>query len=139
MKRVISVLLLLSLTLSFFACTPHRSDEVSCEDIIAAYEAAGYTLGHHLHEDPVYLEEGICCSLMFQDPQDPDKNYIYIDRYRTGRDARDATIKSKYHPILWFFSVLHGEGRWRRSERFGTLHYTTFEKKMLKPLQSIIE
>ena len=139
MKRVISVLLLLSLTFSFFACTPHRSDEVSCEDIIAAYEAAGYTLGHHLHEDPVYLEDGICCSLMFQDPQDPDKNYIYIDRYRTGRDARDATIKSKYHPILWFVSVLHGEGRWRRSERFGTLHYTTFEKKMLKPLQSIIE
>ena len=139
MKRVISVLLLLSIAFSFSACTPHRSEEITCEDIIAAYEDAGYTMGHHLHEDPVYLEEGICCNLMFQDPENPDKNYIYIDRYHTGREAQDATIKSKYHPILWFFSVLHGEGRWRRSERFGTLHCTTYEKKMFEPLYNIVD
>ena len=139
MKRILSILLLLSLTFSFFACTPHRSEEITCEDIIAAYENAGYTMEHHLHEDPVYLEEGICCSLLFEDPENPDKNYIYIDRYRTGRDAQDATIKSKYHPILWFFSVLHGEGRWLRSKQFGILHCTTFDRKMLKPLQSIVE
>ena len=138
MKRIVSVLLLLALAVSFSACTPHRSEEFSCEDIIAAYEAAGYTLGHHLHEDPVYLEDGICCSLMFQDPQDPDKNYIYIDRYRTGRDAQKATTENKYNPILWFVSVLYGERRWLRSKQFGTLHCTTFEKKMLKPLQNVI-
>jgi len=139
MKRVISVLLLLALAVSFFACTPHRSEEFSCEDIIAAYEAAGYTLGHHLHEDPVYLEDGICCSLMFQDPQDPDKNYIYIDRYRTGRDAQKATTENKYNPILWFVSVLYGERRWLRSDCFGTLHYMTFDKKMITPLRETVQ
>ena len=139
MKRVISVLLLLSLTFSFFACTPHRRDEVSCENIMAAYEEAGYLLGHHLHEDPVYLEEGICCSLMFEDPDDPEKNYIYIERHTTTNGAYLATEEDEYNPILWFVSVLHGEGRWLRSKQFGKLHCTTFEKKMLKPLQSIIE
>ena len=54
MKRVISILLLLSIAFSFSACTPHRSEEITCEDIIAAYENAGYTMEHHLHEDPVY-------------------------------------------------------------------------------------
>ena len=139
MKRVISVLLLLALAVSFFACTPHRSEEFSCEDIIAAYEAAGYTLGHHLHEDPVYLEEGICCSLLFEDPDDPEKNYIYIERHTTTNGAYLATEESEYNLVLWFISLVHGEGRWLRSEQFGTLHCTTFEKKMLKPLQSIVE
>lgn len=140
MKKMISVLLLLSLVISFSACTAPRSAEgISCEDVIAAYEDAGYVLGHHLHEDPVYLEDGICCSLMFEDPEDPDKNYIYIDRYPTGRDARKATAENKYNPILWFVSVLYGEGRWLRSEQFGNLHCTTFEKKMIEPLQHIVE
>ena len=139
MKRVISILLLFSLTFSFFACTPHRSEEITCEDIIAAYENAGYTMEHHLHEDPVYLEEGICCSLMFQDPEDPDKNYIYIERHNTTNGAYQAAEESEYNLVLWFISLVHGEGRWLRSEQFGTLHSTTFERKMLKPLQSIVE
>ena len=140
MKRVISIFLLLSFAFSLAACTaPESAKDVSCEDIIAAYEEAGYTLGHHLHEDPVYLEGGICCSLMFKDPENPDKNYIYIERYRTERDAQKATTENKYNPILWFVSALHGERRWLRSEQFGKLHCTTFEKKMLKPLQSIVE
>ena len=140
MKRVISIFLLLSFAFSFAACTaPESAKDVSCEDIIAAYAAAGYTLGHHLHEDPVYLEDGICCSLLFKDPQDPDKNYIYIERYTTTNGAYLATGEGEYNPILWFVSALHGEGRWLRSEQFGTLHCTTFEKKMLMPLQSIVE
>ncbi len=139
MKRVISVLLLLSVTLSFFACTPYRSEEVSCEDIMAAYEAAGYTLGHHLHEDPVYTQEGIFCSLLFEDPENPDKNYIHIHRHYTTSGARKATIENKYNPILWFVSALYGEGRWLKSEQFGKLHCTTFDKKMIAPLQSIVE
>ena len=138
MKRIVSVLLLLSIAFSFSACT-HIQKEVSCEDIIAAYENAGYTMGHHLHEDPVYLEEGICCSLLFEDPDDPEKNYIYIERHNTTNGAYQAAEESEYNLVLWFISLVHGEGRWLRSEQFGTLHCTTFEKKMLKPLQSIVE
>ena len=138
MQKPISILLLLSLAVSFSACTRIQK-EVSCEDMIAAYENAGYTLGHHLHEDPVYLEDGICCSLMFQDPENPDNNYIYIERHTTANGAYQATKESEYNLVLWFVSLVHGEGRWLRSKQFGTLHCTTFERKMLKPLQSIVE
>lgn len=140
MRRIISVLLLLSLTLSLLACSaPKDVRDVCCEDIIAAYEDAGYVLGHHLHEDPVYLADGICCSLMFKDPEDPDKNYIYIDRHTTANGASLATEEGEYNLVLWFFSLLHGEGRWLLSEQFGALHCSTFDRKMLKPLQGIVE
>ena len=144
MKRVISVLLLLamglSLLLSLSSCTaPKTADSISCEEIIAAYEAAGYTLGHHLHEDPVYLEDGIVCGLMFEDPKNPNKNYIYLNRYNTNNEAYNATREERYNVVIWLFAALHGEARWLKSEQLGTLHCTTFDRKMLKPLQSIIE
>lgn len=137
MKRVISILLLLSLAASFSACTPHRTDEVSCEDIIAAYEKAGYTLGHHLHEDPVYLEDGICCSLLFEDPQTPDKNYIYIDRHNSTQDAKSAANDQKHNLVLWFMSALYGETRWLRHGCLGEIHYSTYEREMIKPLREM--
>ncbi len=140
MKRVISILLLLSLTFSLFACTaPKNADDASCEDIIAAYENAGYTMEHHLHEDPVYLEEGICCSLMFEDPENPDKNYIHINRYNTNNEAYTATKEQKYNVLLWLFGFIHGETRWLKSEQFGKLHYTTYEKEMFEPLYNIVD
>lgn len=139
MKKLISVLLLFSLAFSFSSCTRWESKtDVSCEDIIAAYENAGYTLGHHLHEDPVYIEEGICCSLMFKDPKKPDKDYIYIERHYTTDGAWQANKDNSYNPILWFVFALNGEARWLHSGRFGEIHYTTFERRLTKPLRDIL-
>ena len=42
MKKPISVLLLLALAISFTSCTQKEVKEISCEELIAAYENAGY-------------------------------------------------------------------------------------------------
>lgn len=140
MKKLISILLLLSLAFSFSSCTRWESKtDVSCEDIIVAYKKAGYTLGHHLHEDPVYVEDGICCSLLFEDPENPDKNYIYIERHYTMDGAWRANKDSSHNLILWFVFALNGEARWLHSGRFGEIHYVTFEAKMIKPLREIMK
>lgn len=140
MKHVISILLLLFLLLSFVACNRWQEvTDVSCEDIIAAYEKAGFSLRHHLHEDPVYLEEGICCSLAFEDPKKPDNNYIYIDRYSSWEEALVANKGNQYHPVLWFVFGVSGEWRWLRAGRFGELCYMTHDNKLIKPLRDIVK
>ena len=144
MKRIISTLLLLSiglsLLLSLSSCDTQKNvNDVSCEEIIAAYEAAGYTLGYHLHEDPVYLQEGICCCLMFQDPKThSNQNDIYINRYNTVEDAAAAADKQRYNIVLWLFCLIYGEPRWLQSEQFGKLHCTTYEKDMILPLREAV-
>lgn len=139
MKRIIAFLLLFSLAFSFSACTRGESaTDVTCEEIIAAYESAGYTLGYHLHEDPVYLQDGICCCLMFQDPAAPNKNDIYINRYNNAEDAQSAAQEKKCNIVLWLFCCIYGETRWLKSEQFGTLHCMTYEKKMLVPLRELV-
>ena len=142
MKRVISVLLLLSiglsLLLSLSSCTaPKTADDCSCEEIIVAYEAAGYTLGHHFHEDPIYLEDGIVCSLMFEDPES-NKNYIYINRYNSNEEAYNATREERYNVVIWLVAALYGETRWAKSEQLGKLHCKSYEKEMFEPLYEIV-
>jgi hypothetical protein len=49
MKRIVSILLFLAVLASFVSCTPKEEKEISCEDIIAAYENAGYFVDYHSH------------------------------------------------------------------------------------------
>ena len=52
MKKIISIILLLSLCFSFTACgNSAETKEISCEEIIVAYEDAGYNNVYHLHSD----------------------------------------------------------------------------------------
>ena len=141
MKKTISVLLLLSILLLSCASCSHMesTNDVSCEDIIKAYEDAGYTLGHHLHEDPAYKADAISCALMFEDPQNPTENNIYIDRYYTVADAVHAHAENRYNPVIWLFFSLFGENRWLHSGQYGEIQYNTFDSKMAKPLKEILK
>ena len=69
MKKIISILLLLSLALSLTACTSFEAKEISCEEIIAAYEEAGYSVLYHGHEnDENYHDLGMYCCFEIRDP-----------------------------------------------------------------------
>ena len=47
MKKLIPLLLLISIILSFSACAPKEYKEIACEEIIKAYEDAGYFVDYH--------------------------------------------------------------------------------------------
>ena len=82
MKRCLSLLLaivmLLLATFNLGACSDSEPREVSCEEIIEAYESAGYALCYHNHDDPIYYEFNEYCHIEIEDPDDPENNYIYI-------------------------------------------------------------
>ena len=91
MKKILSIILLLSLCFSFVACKGHEPKEISCEDIIKAYEDAGYNVLYHGHEnDTVYNDLGQYCAFEIRDPNDDD-NYMYVHRYFNDEDAKAAS------------------------------------------------
>ena len=138
MKKIISIILLLSFALSLAACGKSEPKEITCEEIIAAYEEAGYSVLYHGHEDDeVYNEDGIYCSFEIRDP-DNDDNYMYVNRYFTAEEAKAASDERQFNPILWIFFGIFGEWRWLHVGCYGNVEYETFDSKMIKPLKELI-
>ena len=139
MKKIISIILLLSFALSFTACgNSTEPKEISCEEIIAAYEDAGYTVLYHSHEnDTVYNDLGQYCAFEIRDPDNED-NYMYVHRYFNEEDAKAANEEAELHPILWLFFGIFGEWRWLHTGCYGDLTYETFDYKMILPLRELI-
>lgn len=137
-KILIYCLTAVIMTLSFTACHTATPKEISCEEIISTYKAAGYSVLYHDHDgDTAYNDLGIYCSFEIRDPDNAD-NYMYVDRYFTEEAAISAAKENEFHPVLWFFSSIFGESRWLYTGRYGDLTYSTFDKKMIKPLKDLI-
>ena len=136
MKRIVALLCLCALTLSFVACGKTEVREITCEEIVKVYEDAGYTVEHHNHCENA-TDADVWCSMLIEDPENPRRNYLYIDRYSTADGAKDADKKTAYNPVTWFLFGIHGEWRWLRSKSYGDIHYHGFEREMMRPLHSI--
>jgi hypothetical protein len=139
MKKIVGILLLLAFLLSFTACEKSEPKEISCEEIIAAYKEAGYTVLYHGHEnDESYHDLGMYCCFEIRDPNDED-NYMYVDRYFNEEDAKTADKENRFNPVLWLFFGVFGEWRWLHTGRYGDLTYSTFDRKMLNPLKELLK
>ncbi len=138
MKKIISILLLLSLALSLTACTSFEAKEITCEEIIAAYEEAGYSVLYHGHEnDENYHDLGMYCCFEIRDPNN-ENNYMYVNRYFTAEDAKAACEERQFNPILWLFFGIFGEWRWLHVKCYGNIEYETFDYKMLIPMYKLM-
>ena len=137
MKKTLSIILLLSLCFSFSACVKSEPKEISCEDIIAAYKDAGYTVLYHGHEnDESYHDLGMYCCFEIRDPDNED-NYMYVNRYFNEEDAEATCKERQFNPILWLFFGIFGEWRWLHVKCYGDIEYETFDYRMMKPLEEL--
>ena len=135
--KVTAVLLLLAMSLTMFSCGEGEKKELSCEEIIKAYENAGYTVQYHNHRD-ANTDSDVICNIQIVDPQNAERNYLYIDRYANEEKAKAVAEEYEYHLAIWMIAVLHGEGRWLKSRQYGNIHYHSYNKKILKPLESLM-
>ena len=88
MKKFICLFLLLCFLFPLTAC---KTKELSCEEIIAAYEAAGYSVLYHGHENDESCHElGMYCCFEIRDPNN-ENNYMYVHRYFNEKDAKTAS------------------------------------------------
>ena len=139
MKKLISILLLLSLPFSLSACVNSEHKEIYCDEIIAAYKDAGYTVLYHGHEDDEnYHDLGMYCCFEVRDPNNED-NYMYVHRYFKAEDAKAACDERQFNPVLWLFFGLFGEWRWLHVRCYGDIEYETFDYKMMRPLEKLFE
>ena len=137
-RRIIALLLVLSFTLSFTACGRSEPKEITCDEIIEAYEDAGYFVSCHNHsDDPDRYSGKEYCYIIVYETEDSASDLAEITLYNTEEDAKDAADDIKYNIALWMFSAMHGEARWLESGRYGKVVYSSYNKSLLKPIKDL--
>lgn len=137
MKKIISIILLLSFALSITACGNNADPkEISCEKIIKAYEDAGYFVSYHSHSDD--SAEYYCYIIIFEN-EDSTSDLVEITLYNTVEGAKKAAENRKYNIAIWMFSAMYGEFRWLYTGYYGEITYSSFDRKMTKPLKDLMK
>ena len=137
MKKIISIILLLSFALSFTACgNSTEPKEISCEDIIKAYEDAGYYVTHGEHKDE--SESSQLCYIKANLTEDSDSDYIYFITCFTEEQAEEAAETDKYNLAVWLYATVSGESRWLKTGTYGKIEYSYYNPKLIKPFNDLI-
>ena len=138
MKKIISIILLLSFTLSFTACgNSSEPKEISCEEIIAAYEDAGYFVTHGEHK--AEAESSQLCYIKASLTEDSDSDYIYFITCFTDEQAEEAAETDKYNLAVWLYAAVSGESRWLKTGTYGKIEYSYYNSKLIKPFNELIK
>ena len=138
MKKIISILLLLSLCFSFTACgNSAEPKEISCEDIIAAYEDAGYFVEHGEHKDEA--ESSQLCYIKASLTEDSGSDYVYFIICFTEKQAEEAVEADKYNLAVWLYATVCGESRWLKTGTYGKIEYSYYNSKLIKPFNELIK
>lgn len=138
MKKILSFLLMLTLTLSLVACGSNsKPKEISCDEIIKAYEDAGYYVTHGEHKSEV--ESSQLCYIKANISADPDSDYIYFITCFTEEQAEEFAKIDQYNLVIWLYATISGENRWLQSGTYGKIEYTYYNPKLIEPFNKLIK
>ena len=138
MKKILSIILLLSFALSLTACGNNAEPkEISCEDIIKAYEDAGYYVTHGEHKDET--ESSQLCYIKVDLTEEANSDYIYFTTYFTEEQAEEARKTDEYNLIIWFYAAISGESRWLKTGTYGKIEYSYYNSDLMKPFNELVK
>ena len=137
MKRIISMILIISFAILFTACKNNEPKEISCEDIIKAYEDAGYYVTHGEHKDE--SESSQLCYIKANFTEDSNSDYIYFITCFTEEQAEEAAKTDKYNLAVWLYATISGESRWLKAGTYGKIEYSYYNPKLIKPFNNLIK
>ncbi len=130
MKRVICFLLCICLIVALPGCK-QQVRALSCEEVAAAYEGAGYSVFHeHPAEDQAYD-----CYLK---AENGDGEYLFIYFFPTSDAAEEHAAGRKWNAVLWLFSAVMGEPTWIHTVTYGTVVVEYEDKELYEPFEDLI-
>ena len=115
MRIRILIAFLLLIVLLLHGCSSYRTD-ITREEIVAAYEAAGYSVWTDTYDEK--LDHG---EIAYVQANHPDGDYIYFSIFETNEEA-EAYKSEFYHPVMMgLFAVIFGDPSWPHWEVYGCI------------------
>ena len=114
MKRLSISLIALALLLA--GCAPQYRTDITREEIVAAYEDAGYSVSSRVYDKK--LDHG---EIAYIQANHPNGDYIFFSIFETEKEAQ-AYKAEYYHPVVMsLFSVIYGQPSWPRWGVYGCI------------------
>lgn len=132
-KKIVTALSLLLLTLFLVCCGDSETHVISCEEIVNAYESAGYTVSHSAHQDETFPYK---CMVSARKNSD---DCIYFYFFSSNEDARKAAEIDKYNLAEWIFALPFGEYRWLNVGIYGNIEYSYYDTSLIRPFQKLVK
>ena len=139
MKKLLALCLTAALCLCCLASCNNTAEpkEITCEDIIRAYEDAGYYVTHGSHKDEA--ESGQLCYIKANVTADSDSDFIYFITCFTEQQAEEAREIDEYNLVIWFYATISGESRWLKTGTYGKIEYSYYNSDLIKPFNELIK
>ena len=133
MKYKSFIAALVAMVLLLAGCSQKRAD-ISREEIVTAYEAAGYIVSTDVYDEK--LDYG---QIAYVQADHPDGDYIYFLFFET-EEAAEKYKRQFYHPVtMGLFSVLFGEPSWQCWEVYGCIVAQYDVPEYMKPFEGIMK
>ena len=130
MRRFLVIFMAFALLLTFCGCS--KSEKViSCGDVIAAYEEAGYEVWHSEWEN-----QDFTYSVQANDPKTGE--YISFHFFETSEEAEVYAETRQYHVLIWIFSVIYGDPSWLTTKTYQNIEIEYDHSYLYEPFQKLI-
>ena len=118
MKRMLVLCLCALVLLGCTACSQSGPREISCQDVIDAYEKAGYAI---FHKEEGNGETGEVCYVKVSD-SDSDE-YIFFHFFDSEESAKEYADQRQWNVLLWLFSAIYSDPHWLTTKTYGNIEY----------------
>ncbi len=130
MKKAIIMTLCAAMLLTFSACSKKNDRMYTCDEIIKAYEDAGYTVWH---------DENACgvdgkCNFGVGHGKG---NEFYFNVFDSAEAAEAYADENEWHVLKWLFSVIYGDPTWVTVNSYGNIVIEYEKKAEIKPFLEI--
>ena len=124
-----------SSAVSCLGCSVSNPREISCQDVIDAYENAGYQV---FHKDERDSETGQVCYVRVED-NDSDE-YIYFAFFNSAESAKARAEQRQWNVFLWLFSVIYSDPQWVIAKTYGNIEYEyRSDTDLIDPFHRLID
>ncbi len=132
MEKITSVLALLLLVCMVLSGCQSKPERVpTCEELIAAYEAAGY---HTFHVEETETDWNCYVKVWDEDEYD----YAYFHFFDSPETAQACDAEAEWNAVLYLFSVIYGDPSWLYTETCGNIEYEYCNKALIEPFKDLI-
>ncbi len=131
-RRSVCGLLSLVVLCSLAGCQPAEKD-ISCQDVVAAYEAAGYTVWHNetTAEDCAWT-----CSVTVNGKDSDD--YIYFHFFESSEAAQAYADTQQWNVVLWLYTLALFQPTWLTTKTYGNIEYEYCDSGLIRPFNELL-
>ena len=134
MKRIFRLFLLTALLLaSFSGCNANPGRRVSCDEVMRAYEEAGYDVYHRDYPEQEY---GYVCMVRIEEE---DGDSIEFHFHETQEEAEAEAKERQWNWALWMFSVIYSDPTWLETETHYNIEIEYDDDDLIKPFRKLVK